>query len=511
MPNLFWHSFIKKVLMKKTIVFKSKYGNYYYYDMNNRMHYCHPIFAWIISNSDIDKKNEDIEIKDLGKITKDEYNYYVDKYIIYKNNGYFNDVNVNDKKMLTREISHQNVDELLANLKQITFEVTDSCNLNCVYCSYGKLYNNYDERTNRNLSLKSAIKLFEFLKEKWDKKLNVSSKRSVIISFYGGEPLLNFNFINSIIDYLNKVQFPNIHFKFSMTTNGLLISKYIDFFVNYNFDILISLDGNEYNNSYRLLKNDTNSFNTIIKNLDFIKSKYPEYFDKHINFNSVLHNRNTIDEILIFFKEKYNKIPSIGEISTDGIATESISEFNQLFIKVGESYNLSNDKNRLNNEMFLKLPIIQSLSQFISSISNNVYYNYNNLLMENTENRINTGTCMPFEKKMFVTANGKLLPCERIGTEYYLGLITDNYVKIDNEIIAEVYNEYHKAFNNICNICYMQNGCTQCLFLNKKNSKKCNGFHNYNDYMQYLTIYISFLEKNPNLYKKIMTKVIITP
>ncbi len=41
----------------------------------------------------------------------------------------------------------------LANTPQITFEVTDLCNLDCVYCGYGKLYSDHDERTNKNWSL----------------------------------------------------------------------------------------------------------------------------------------------------------------------------------------------------------------------------------------------------------------------------------------------------------------------------------------------------------------------
>lgn len=40
----------------------------------------------------------------------------------------------------------------LRDLKQIVFEVTDSCNLKCKYCGYGDLYSGYDERTNKYFS-----------------------------------------------------------------------------------------------------------------------------------------------------------------------------------------------------------------------------------------------------------------------------------------------------------------------------------------------------------------------
>ena len=32
----------------------------------------------------------------------------------------------------------------LANLRQVTFEVTDACNLKCKYCGYGEFYDDYE-------------------------------------------------------------------------------------------------------------------------------------------------------------------------------------------------------------------------------------------------------------------------------------------------------------------------------------------------------------------------------
>ncbi len=79
-----------------------------------------------------------------------------------------------------------------------------------------------------------------------------------------------------------------------MTTNATLIHKHIDFLVDNKFNIMISLDGNEGNDSYRIIKkNNKNSFSKVIKNIDFIKDKYPDYFKNNISFNAVLHNQNS--------------------------------------------------------------------------------------------------------------------------------------------------------------------------------------------------------------------------
>lgn len=46
------------------------------------------------------------------------------------------------------ELSADNILEYLANTPQITFEITERCNLSCLYCGYGKPYANRGERKN---------------------------------------------------------------------------------------------------------------------------------------------------------------------------------------------------------------------------------------------------------------------------------------------------------------------------------------------------------------------------
>ena len=92
----------------------------------------------------------------------------------------------------------------LANLKQISFEVTDACNLKCKYCAYGEFYNDYDKRENQKLDFAVAVKIIDYLVALWNSEQNMSSKRNVYITFYGGEPLMNMPFINKVVDYINR-------------------------------------------------------------------------------------------------------------------------------------------------------------------------------------------------------------------------------------------------------------------------------------------------------------------
>lgn len=51
----------------------------------------------------------------------------------------------------------------LANTPQITFEVTDVCNLRCEYCAYGKLYSDYDKREGKMLSIETAKSFIDYM------------------------------------------------------------------------------------------------------------------------------------------------------------------------------------------------------------------------------------------------------------------------------------------------------------------------------------------------------------
>jgi uncharacterized protein len=102
-------------------------------------------------------------------------------------------------------INEEDIKIQIANLSQITFEVTDSCNLKCVYCGYGDFYDNYDERTNTNLPVEKAILLLNFLLPLWNSEMNTSLNKNVYISFYGGEPLLNFKSLSKNFHYKNLI------------------------------------------------------------------------------------------------------------------------------------------------------------------------------------------------------------------------------------------------------------------------------------------------------------------
>jgi len=418
---------------------------------------------------------------------------------------------------MTHKTFHQFKDrdilEQLCNLRQLTFEITDTCNLNCKYCGYGKLYNHYDTRTNQRIDYQNAIGLIDYLVELWNSNINYSHNKTVYIGFYGGEPLLNINFIKQIIEYIEKLPENQINFSFNITTNGLLLDKYIDFLVEKDFNILISLDGNKNNNEYRINHSNENSFDNIYKNVKLIMEKHPYFFKQNIDFNSVLHNKNNVPDILDFFKKEFNKTPQIAELSTSGIRKDKIQEFKNMFNNKHNSILKSKEHHKISKELFFQNPNTAELGIFLMQYSGNVFSEYNQLLLPNNENKpIPTGTCLPFGKKMFVTVNSKILVCERISHQYSVGEITKGKVMLDFQEIADKYNNYYRPFTTQCTQCYKLKTCTQCIFSMETKDKKpyCRYFMNKEKFEEYASSMMDHLRENPELYEKIMTEVTIS-
>lgn len=413
-------------------------------------------------------------------------------------------------------ITSDSIVSALANLPQLVFEVTDACNLRCKYCAYGEFYEDYDCRENKMLSTEKAIRLIDYLAKYWSSNLNVSADKKITISFYGGEPLLNFTFIEAIVKHIkNNIHCPHRRFSFSMTTNAMLLHRYMDFLQENCFHLLISLDGNKENDGYRMDKVGHSSFERVVANVDILQKKYPDYFLRYVDFNAVLHNKNSVESIYRFFKEKYDKIPRISELNNVGIRKDKLEEFNRTYKNSQESLRQAEHYEEIERDMFMNTGNYQSLTLYLHQYSGFVYRDYTDLLFDKREaeniRRIPTGTCLPFSKKMFVTVNNKILPCERIGHQFALGKIGETEIELNPEWIANKYNDYYARMEAQCSRCKNQKACIQCLFNLKDVESKpvCFGYMTDKDFRNYVNRQMYFLERNPEMYKKIMEDVIV--
>lgn len=104
--------------------------------------------------------------------------------------------------------------------------------------------------------------------------------------------------------------------------------------------------------------------------------KYIPISLKNINFNAVLHNKNSVETIFTFIKEHFDKIPQIGELNLMGVRQDKQKEFMETYRNTIESLHQSENYFRLEDEMFVKLPGARNLTYFIHQFTDNVYNKY---------------------------------------------------------------------------------------------------------------------------------------
>lgn len=423
--------------------------------------------------------------------------------------------NQNDSVEFVTNYEPDKIKANLANLNQLLIEVTDGCNLQCKYCGYGNLYENHDKRSSKKQQFSNVKLLIDNLKELWCSKYNISYNKDITIGFYGGEPLLNIPLIKEIIAYLESFTDIPVHFSYTMTTNSLLLDRYMDFLAEKEFRLLLSLDGDELGSSYRVDKQGKGSFKRVFSNIKLLQDTYPEYFDKYVNFNAVLHDRNSIESIYNFIKQNFGKVPKISELNTNGLSKEGEKELLHMFKDRFKSYNEASTTFKVLKEVQSENSAAISFHAFIRDYSGNYYNSYLDLFDTDEHRLIPTGTCRPFEKKIYLTVNGKILPCEKIGQEHVLGKIENGVLTLDYEQVGAYYKDlYEKVIRN-CKSCLSQKSCGQCIFLlkerNERESKEgkfiCPSYIGEKAADAYFTRFLTYAEEHPDMYEEIMKNI----
>lgn len=485
--------------MKSTIFFKGSGGMAYIYDSKNKyLLNVHPLIEQIheyhLLNFEEVKK---MVMGQNSEIENDEFEYYYNKYLFLKSAGFFSEINVDT--LLSGRVTADLIEKHLSDLDQLVFQVTNDCNFKCKYCCFGDLYNGIPvERKEMDLDMVKQV--FDYLIPFWNSKKNSSYKSVISIGFYGGEPLLNFKLIEQIVEYCESLQLNNhVCFEFNMTTNAMLLPKYIDFLVKHHFFILISLDGNEINDSYRVDGNNQPTFKRVFANVKLIQEKYPEYFKERVEFNSVLTNKATVDDIHNFIFSNFSKTPLIDAVSTTDLKESELGAFEQISQKYDENIDLMLERGQYSS-------VGMELSRFFYYNLNNAYRHYADLMTKENElsQRIPTGTCLPFWKKMYISSTGNIMACEKIAMGHILGHISSEPFMLDFDYIANLYNSYYDHMRMQCCNCYQIHTCPTCIFQTKfeEGFPVCPHVISEGQHQFYLGRIISILEKNTNSFLK---------
>ena len=151
-------------------------------------------------------------------------------------------------------------------VKALCLHIAHDCNLACRYC-----FAEEGEYKGRRALMSAEVgkKALDFLVE------NSGNRRNLEVDFFGGEPLMNFDVVKEIVAYGRSLEETHDKkFRFTLTTNGVLLNDDIMEFANKEMDnVVLSVDGRKEVHDYmRPFRNGKGSY-------DFVIDKFKKFAD----------------------------------------------------------------------------------------------------------------------------------------------------------------------------------------------------------------------------------------
>jgi len=482
--------FIKKLKTK---------DNFYIYDVNTNNILKTDLITWSIIDdyprrsqiavenkwkSYFEKKSIILAISNLDKIKKEENLFSSLRPKTIRHN------------LSKKEIIY-NLDN---NINQLTLEITEKCNLRCTYCIYSGKFRYKRVHSDKSMSFDIAKRAIDFYIE------HSKENEKPSITFYGGEPLCNFDLVKKCIEYAKSRTTKSI--LFGITTNGTLLSPRVsNYLLKNDCSITISLDGPQsIHDKYRVFPSGKGTYSIIMKNLKSIPSE-------NISFNVTISPPYELKKIKDYFDHL-----SIGEreymINITLVAKEDSSlfrcnkqdcftELKSQIIGIRQEF-----KNNLIEGMGNRSPFLRYFFQknLLEIKKRGIFEKFGDFQYPN---RI----CIPGKRKLFVNTLGDFFICENMTDFRSIGNVFTgfNYIEIFN-----ILDEYIKYCNIDCLDCWAIRLCNFCFVAVKKGpvldlDRKRIKCKKMKERLQAsLEFYLEILEKNPRAFDFLNDIIYIT-
>lgn len=320
--------------------------------------------------------------------------------------------------------------------------LTSNCNLKCRYCFEDGNNCRVDsvglKLDDEDMKYSIAIDAIEYFKDIAIK----TNDKGLQINFFGGEPLLRFNFIKDIVKYCEE-NIKDIYYSFTMTTNATLFDeKVYNYCIEHNFYIMFSIDGNEVShNKNRICQNSNGSFYLIKNNFEFIR--------KFINFS------------------KGTQIKYILNPNNIKYFCDSMIYLSQFNTSISFEFNYEEIWSQENIDVFQKE--FDKYLKFYKKKRESVEFKSNNIEIDNILKSLNKNNifsyCGAGESRFTVKYNGDIYPCARF--------VIPNIDKLGG--VYESHNELNNNEEKCSEECVINEFCNcQCKFINKLYTGKLN-------------------------------------
>lgn len=340
-------------------------------------------------------------------------------------------------------------------VKAMCLHISHDCNLRCKYCFADE--GAYHQRREL-MSAETGCRAIDFLIEK------SGSRRNLEVDFFGGEPLMNFEAVKTVVEYAREQE--KIHdknFRFTLTTNGILLNdENIEYMNKEMSNVVLSLDGTKATNDrVRVRVDGSGSYDSIVpKLLKVAESRNQDNY--YVRGTFTRYNLNFADDVLHLADLGFEQT-SVEPVVCDGtpdyaLREEDLPVLFEEYEKLAEEY----VKRRKDGRWFNFFHFMIDLEQGPCVIKR-------------------LSGCGAGCEYLAVAPNGDIYPCHQFvgNEEYKMGNLSDGTVNQDIRSIFEGCNVYTKPD---CRDCfakfYCSGGCmaNACLIngdINKPHKISC--------------------------------------
>lgn len=209
-------------------------------------------------------------------------------------------------------------------------------------------------------------------------------------------------------------------------------------------------------------------------------------------------------DILNFFMAEFGKFPQFSQLHKPDLSAKEFNKIKSMYKEIEIPYELS-----MHKDLILESPIHKRIFEFCMKLSRHTYHNEGEL-SNNDISTLNypTGTCVPFSKRIFVTFDGNLFPCEKINRDIPWGYVDSSGKMIINASdIAERFNSMLDKYERICSTCYLQQCCIKCAF--QSTDFNCDNKKTKEQFRKMLSQIYSYIEKHPDIVNLLEENVVI--
>lgn len=307
--------------------------------------------------------------------------------------------------------------------------VTHECNMNCIYCyagggSYGTPAK--DARMSDDTARKAVDLLVKLAKDSY--RLN--------ITFFGGEPTLNFDLIPRTVTYARqKAKESGKTVAFSIVTNGTLLNdKICRYLMDNNILLVVSLDGDKEIN-------------------DTTKKFHPSHFDTVINNLTGLKNRNFLAVRTTLSKVNFKYLTRVIDCFSQN--RFSMIQFEDV-TSDSKGLAFSEQDNPVLFEQFEQ--VYDKLVNEISLFDTKTVYPFIQEIFRIAFKRKDVHGCSAGRSNISIDCNGRIYPCHRMVGDRRLSIGTVDkpfdWKRLDPYFLADI---THKE---PCRTCWARHICS---------------------------------------------------